>query len=139
MPIYKFFCNYCNEEFEAYRSILSDDEVTCPECCEYTNKIVPVCPAYIITSSASTLGGLADRNAARLGLYERQERQQSIVAANKKMGEYSGRLPDGASPLNKPGTSPWWRPNGEKIDTSLAKMSAEQQKNYILDGVKPIL
>ncbi len=69
-------------------------------------------PAIIIDSKQpKTIGGLADKNTAKM--------------------EKEGKIK--RKPKSKP---PWWRPGKAKPDLSLTRMSPAQQARYIREGKK---
>lgn len=100
MPLYDFKCK-CTEEFTIYSSIVEyEDHPKCPKCkSRKTHQVLQ--PISVVTSKNQTLGGLADRNSAKLGeqgmadLYKQHNQYKEDAKASRP------ELPEGMEYLDK--------------------------------------
>jgi putative FmdB family regulatory protein len=109
MPTYDYQCIACGHRFEQRQSIHDDALTACPWCRQDAlQRIVSGGLGFFLTDPR-TLGGIADRNAARL-------------ARNGELPEQVRR--------NKDYVVPWWRKDKHKVD----KRVLNNPQHYIETG-----
>lgn len=136
--LYRYKCNYCQEELEVRQSITEDSLQMCPECgTPNLERVITGGADLIIQQEPKTLGVLADRNHKKNGRFWREDKEQEARQSRKKAKKFVGKLKEGASPLKRDvNYKPWWRPK-ENLTTELANLTPEQKKKYIQTGRKP--
>lgn len=129
MPTYEYVCDGCSYEFEVVQSFHEKPKKKCSECKKHKLRrklFSPDCIMRINHTDVKTLGHLADRNTAKMGGYEVQEKRHEIEKKDPaKRKQY------------KPPKRPIWRPDKDKPDMSLASLTPAQKKTYIETGKKP--
>lgn len=67
-----------------------------------------------------------------------QETVQKMASERKSLNNYKGFIPEGSEVIdNVVKNRPPWRPDSDKADLSLTKMTPEQTTRYIHTGKKP--
>lgn len=111
MPTYVYKCDKCEHEFELKQSFSDKPRVKCPQCKKRALYKVPQLSHFFVknaTSEIKTLGHLADRNTSKMGKYELEKKREELPAITKK--------------------------KKDKSLAKLAKLTKEQQRNYIETG-----
>ncbi len=140
MPNYHYRCTECSHEFEIRQSIKDAPLESCEECncLDGLERVIHAANIFI-KQEPKTVGLLADRNTAKMGHYELEDKRE----AHRQTGE-SGRkqMPRAERP--------WWR-KSDKIDFELAKYGgdvkmkdgqvettplSEKALKYVMEGKK---
>lgn len=124
MPFYDYRCTECECKVEAKQSIHDEPLTKCPDCGTLSLVRVIGVPRAIIYGNAETVGQIADYNTRKMGKYELEEKRRTELVKQ-------GKDPEAKTEKYIP---PWR--DKEKVDTSLAGLSPEKQKHYILTGEK---
>lgn len=97
MPIYRFECDNCHSGFEISR--LMHDLEKHPKCptCNSLETYQDFSSIYVCDGSPSTVGGLAERNTARMSEDEKHHINEKNNAYKKQ--PFTGKLPEGAYQL----------------------------------------
>lgn len=137
MPTYRYQCinGECGEIFEVLQKMKDERVATCPECSTETRETV-ITGGVASFVKTRTVGALMDRNTDKMSEASRQEKTHELKQRKKKAREQM-RIAAGKDP--KPiieAERPWWRPNSDQVDTSLAKLDEKQVKKYIAEGKK---
>lgn len=138
MPTYEYNCDGCGRNFEVRRSIKDDPLKQCPYCSTDALQQVYHAPTIISNSEPRTIGGLADRNSAKMGRYEKEAKVHEAQEQKKRARrEAMKQLPAGmTSARTEPAGRPFWRPDKDKPDLKLARLSTEKWKKYLEEGKK---
>ena len=113
MPIYEYKCENCSHRFEIRQSFKDEPLTICQECSHESLVRVIGVPRAIVYGGGQTVGQVADYNTRKLGRYELEAKRREQL------------IREGVNPDVKPEKGP---------DLSLAKMSPEKQKHYIMTG-----
>jgi putative FmdB family regulatory protein len=112
--IYEYECKRCGT-FEVIQSIHDAALTTC-ECGCPVERIITGGLGF--TKETLTIGSLAEKNVAKLGHYERENKFRSEIESKE------------AAKKN----APWWRPNTTQVNRKLFNMNQQEQKRYIEGG-----
>jgi putative FmdB family regulatory protein len=123
MPNYHYRCTECEDEFEIHQSIKDAPLEHCQECncLDGLERVIHAAHLFV-KAEPKTVGLLAERNTAKMGRYELEDKRE----AHNQRGK-TGRAELPKAPR------PWWR-KSDKIDTNLAKYGGNVE---IKDG-KPV-
>jgi putative FmdB family regulatory protein len=128
MSLYDYLCNDCKHEEEEYQSIHANPTKQCPECGSKTwHRVIGVPMLVQVKGGTTTVGALADRNAAKMSKDEMQE----LVRKHKTAKQVKHELPGGMrrDEREKPEKREW--PGQTELTEKVAQMDQEQQKNYM--------
>ena len=130
LPNYHYRCenSFCRNEFQTYQSIKDAPLLQCPECQYFTLQRVFYAVDINTNSEPKTVGGLADRNARKMGRFQREDKEHQLKTMNRG---WHGHTPEGAE--NIPSET---RPQSS-ADMSLNRLTLEQRHRYIMEGKKP--
>jgi putative FmdB family regulatory protein len=118
MPTYDFECEPCAYYTEIFQHVNDPSVHKCPVCEQETLKKVFISPpTAFVRGEPKSIGQLADRNTAKLGMYELQEKRQKDNNSNKDM-------------------SPEQREK-RKTHQKIVSMSPEQRVRYVKTGEMP--
>lgn len=118
--LYDYVCDNCQHEMiDVYQSIKDDALVSCPECGQNALHRVVYGGLGTFVKDIKTIGQLADSNWKKLGHYRRSEEEET---AKQKRQEQEG--------------SSVFSAFGSASKKDINKMTAEQQKKYIITGEK---
>ena len=77
MPLYDFECEPCAYYAEIKQPMSGSSTLQCPICEQNTLKKVFITPPHCyVRGESMTIGQLADRNAEKMGSYEKQEKSK---------------------------------------------------------------
>jgi putative FmdB family regulatory protein len=140
MPTYEYKCLECDEEFTVVRSILADKEVDCPACNKKCSNVLITGGAAILDKTPRTLGTLAEQNRKKFGSEYCQQKALDYKKRSRELKGTGRKLPESVEGVRaeKPTEDyiPKWRKG--PVDKSLSKLTPEQTKRYVKDGIKPI-
>lgn len=120
MPTYHYKCDKCGDELEKVQKFADKPLKRCPSCKKNgLYKIIYAPDFFVRGSDRETVGTAAEKNAKRVGSYKISEEQEKKKIKKGKKKE-----------------NPWWRPNSNKPDLSLNKLSPEKLEKYIMTGEK---
>ena len=124
MPTYGYTCQNCGHTFEIFQDVNEGKKKKCPECklLKLSRDITGGLGGSVV-QDPKTLLQQAERNTAKMGHYELQERRMADEEGNLRK-----RKP------KEP--APWWRPGTDKPDMSLANLTPAQKQKYIETGEK---
>jgi putative FmdB family regulatory protein len=133
MPLYHYKCRECSHEFLTKRGMTETPIRMCPECGMETLETV-FHAVMVLDLTPKTIGGQADKNTTRMGLYEVQEKRHELQLL-KQRGRREMNLPTGMESARpeKPET-PWWRPGTTGPDMALTKLTPEQKAEFVEEG-----
>jgi hypothetical protein len=133
------YCQKCGY-FEEYKSMKDGPSASCIYCGG------PVQQQYhlvdlLITPEVTSLGQQAERNKKHYGRSWAEDKTiqhklQTERAREAAREDLAGRLPTGASLVEKDAETPWYRKGSDGPDMSLTKMTPAQQAKYIMEGKK---
>lgn len=128
MPTYEYKCTKCESEIEIRQSMKDKPITECPNCGNHAlERIISGGLGSFISKDPTTIGQLADRNTAKMGHYELQEKRQY----QKESKEHSR-----AEALRESGIEPKETPFYGKADhKKIASLDTpEKVQKYILEG-----
>lgn len=128
MPTYEYKCNECQHHLEIKQSFSDAPLVDCPKCkLPELERIISGGLASFISKDPTTIGQLAERNTAKMGHYELQEKRQF----QKESEEHSK-----AQALHESGVKERPTPFYGKADhKKIASLDTpEKVQKYILEG-----
>lgn len=102
MPTYDFECEKCEHKFEQWQSFNDEPLKDCPACKAPALRRLFGIPFMVVKGEAKTLIQQAERNSAKLGRQECQERE----LRNKEEVESKLKSQNKPAPT---GEAPWWR------------------------------
>lgn len=138
IPLHDFYCAHCYTLYQNIRLNIKDDvKYSCPECEDETDH-VPSITSFTFIKGNNTLGSLAEKNNQKLGRYGVEDKIRAIKEENKERSRFKGKLPNGASFVERPEGRPFWREDSSHADLNLLKMNQEQTARYLQDGTRPI-
>ena len=120
MPIYEYQCDKCEHNFEIAKGFNDSHKKKCPKCGKLSLYQVISPPTIFIKGEATTLGQLADRNTAKMGKYELDDKRAKQEKGNLKKKKEKG----------------WVEKSGSATKAEINKMTKKQKANYIRDGNK---
>ena len=135
MITYEYLCGSCEHEYEFQQSIKDKPITTCPNCDNETLERVISGGNLIIMNNVTTVGSLMDKNTAKMGHYELQEKRyydqknkkdakrKSQEAAIKKITGEDVKIPENVESFCDKDTI-------RKINA----MTPEQQQKWVLEG-----
>ena len=75
MPLYDYQCEQCQYDTEVEHRMFDDGVRQCPHCGQMSLRKVTINPpTAFVRGEPTTIGGLADQNARKMGHYELQEK-----------------------------------------------------------------
>jgi len=114
MPLYDFECEPCAYYTEIRQGVDESSVLECPVCGQKTlRKIFINAPHCYVRGESQTIGQLADRNAKKMGSYERQEKAEGDRKGTKLTKEQSEK---------------------RKLNQKLVSMTPEQKIKWIKEG-----
>ena len=117
---YDYICSHCGHELNDVRQSIKDDPLThCDACGSEGLKRVIFGGRAAFVENASTIGQLADKNAKKMGHYQKSEVEAKIKESKPK-----------ASPETIYGK------HATATRGEINKMTPKQQQNYIMKGKK---
>ncbi len=130
MPFYNWVCDHCQYSFEEFKTLSKfKKRIKCPKCKKkalYQNYNV-----LIIINETRTLGALEDKNAAKMGRYEKDA---IIKAENDKKIKLAQRpLPKGIKGKRIPQTNPISSAD-KRLWRKINKMTQKEKAKYIITG-----
>lgn len=133
MNTYVYRCNNCSYEYEIEQRITEKSISLCPSCHQETCERL-ICAPIVIDMGAKTLGGQADKNTAKMGKYELEEKryqktERGKLAKKTVLDEIGGTKP------KKEDKKPWYKSN-DITNKQIQKMTPKQQQKYIMEGKK---
>jgi len=134
MPLYDYFCDDCKHEEEVFQHMVDDPDTICPECGSDTWHRVIGAPMLIQvhgSGGTTTIGALADKNAARMS----DEEKKHLNEKHKTKKKVPHKLPDGMQREEYTPSDKQW-PGQTESTTKVSQMTPEQQKNYMETGDK---
>ena len=85
MPFYDYHCRLCDHELEIKQPINSRAKRKCPECGKL--QLERLISRTFAHGEPTTLGGVAEKNAAKMGRYEREKKQAELDNAKKRASD----------------------------------------------------
>jgi putative FmdB family regulatory protein len=126
MPIYVYICDTCKKEYSTYERIFDDPHDKC-KLCNDGNVVRKIFPPQVINSEPRTLGSLAEKNSAKMGVDELAARDEEYrTRKNERLARHIGKT-------NKDVTTPETKCEQEKM-RKINKMTPEQKEKYIMTG-----
>lgn len=141
MPTFEYRCKKCLEDTEQFYNTYNVKHPT--KCKSCGGKLERLCSLPVLSikgqSRVNTVGQLAEQNSRKLG----KEQIQLLEEERLARPEFSGKLPEGATPVKRETAElPFWR-NGEdgakKSDKPLDLAKVKDVQKYIKtgEGLKP--
>tara|TARA_R100001244_G_scaffold48965_1_gene43497 strand:- start:2519 stop:2878 length:360 start_codon:yes stop_codon:yes gene_type:complete len=119
MPTYEYQCKKCDHNFEIVKAFGDPHKKKCPDCGKYSLYQVINPPTIFVKGEPTTLGQLSERNTAKMGKYELDDKRDW-----QKKGNQLGI------------TKNWVEESGDATKSEISKMTKTQKANYIRKGKK---
>ncbi len=130
MPFYEWVCDKCGHVFDEYKSVAKfKRRIKCPECKEKALRQNYGEP--LVMCGPKTLGALADKNADKMGQYEKDKLLGEDMAT--QIAKANRPLPKGIKGKRIAQTN---KIKGEEreIMKKVGRMTQKEQANYIMTG-----
>lgn len=114
--LYDYNCSNCDHQIVDYYQSIKDEPITLCEKCN-THSLYRVITGGIgsFMKDAKTIGQLADKNWSKMGSYKRSEIEENGRLTKSKEQSFTSQF-------------------GSASRKQISKMTAEQQKKYIITG-----
>ncbi len=124
MPTYVYECENCQHSFELIQRMSDKSKKRCCKCKKHKLfKVVQPFHAYV-PGSSNTVGIIMDRNAEKMGHYEREERVAKAQAEDPVFQKKAERKKK----------APWWRPGTSEPKKAITKMVEKAPIKQTPDG-----
>lgn len=139
MNTYEYRCNNCQHEFETQQHFKDKPLTECPECKQNELERLMSIPS-VISMGPQTLGGIADKNTAKMGKYQYEKKEKDFVdnqGKAKKRAIEEGLKLKGLTPIDTSKIKKPWYSKDAPDPNKLANLTAKQKKDYVEKGTLP--